>query len=347
MRSLIHNLSAFFILSFALIGTNSAHGNTFSGYVYDNTTGDPIAGAEITVGNNYWPPTSAIYTSITSALGHYEVTGVPDADDYTVLASAIGYASEYEQMQQPPLVIDFYLDKPGSGCLVETINEGLKHYQFDGHFFYRTDGEIQEQESYFPDVDAQNSTITDFLEEIGAGTSSTTVDSEMWWRTSIVWGWLQNNAYMNVNDPVWQEAHSFMLSFTDGWYSIEAMAEKFKTYGFLPWGTCMSRAQIFTTLLYRAGISKDRVAIEEMRWKLRYSQHMATILYVANRWVYLDPTSISSDFPSFEEFHSIPQGDVGFKDYCHPLIVKIIPNTFEEQMRSTQSFELEIGIKNL
>jgi hypothetical protein len=297
---------------------------TISGYIYDNATVEPIEGAEITIGNDNWPPLSTVYTATSNETGYYVVNGIPDASDYTVLVTAIGYASQNLIMQKPPASLDFYLDAPTIGYLVETINEGLINYACDPYFCFRT-AEVETQDAFFPGIDDQNSTITNFMNTIGAGTNPTTDDAEIWQKAASTWNWLQINGYYNPSDPLWSEAISFLMDYDDGWPSIEAMAVTYNTYGFLPWGTCMSRAQIYTTLLYRTGIPKDRVAIEEMRYRLRYSQHMATILYVSNRWLYLDPSFNYLDFPSFSDFHSIPQGGVGSRDYEHPLKVKIIP----------------------
>jgi hypothetical protein len=316
------------LVSLVFVGTSYAQTGTISGYVYDNATGEPLAGVEITIGNDDWPPTSSVYTTTTNAAGYYQLTGLPAATDYTVLASAVGYASQNVIMQQPPASVHFYLDAPDAGLLVETINEGLIHYACDAAYCYRTTaGEVQEDDYFFPNIEAQNSTITTFMLGIGAGTDPTTDDAQIWQKAATTWNWLQSNNYYNPSDSLWSEAITFMNNYNDGWPSIEAIAVTYNTYGFLPWGTCMSRAQIYTTLLYRTGIPKDRLAIEELRWRLRYSQHMATILYISNRWVYLDPSFIGLSFPPFADFHSIPHGGLGSRDYEHPLRVIIIPDS--------------------
>ena len=91
-----------FLFSLVFAGTSYAQTGTISGYVYDNATGDPLVGVKITIGNNYWPPISTVYTTTTNTIGYYEVASLPAATDYTVLASSVGYASQNEIMQQPP-----------------------------------------------------------------------------------------------------------------------------------------------------------------------------------------------------------------------------------------------------
>jgi hypothetical protein len=116
--------------------------------------------------------------------------------------------------------------------------------------------------------------------------------------------------------------------YSAGWPSIEMIARTYDIYGFIPWGTCMSRAQILTTILYRAGISRDRVAIAETRWQFRYSQHMYSIVWLAHRWVYLDPIYISVAIPNYAQFHSVPlTGELSDRDYCHPYDLNVIPGS--------------------
>jgi hypothetical protein len=311
-----------------LVGQNrAAPGSSFSGTVWDDTTSSPIAGAEITVGNAGWPPGSTIYGATTDASGHYEVSGLPAASDYTILASTAGYASMATIMQDPPATVNFRLQAPSSGYLVETINEGLRHYEYAWLACYRTDAGAGVGTSTFPDLDAQSQTISDLLDAIGAGTNPVTSDTDIWQQAGTVWGWLQSNATYSAGDPTWDAAMAYMSGYNEGWPSVAAMAATYQIYGFLPWGTCMSRAQMYATLLYRVGIPRDRLAIEEMRWQLRYSQHMTVILYVAHRWLYLDPIYIGYDFPPFTELHSIPHGGAGYQDYCHPLGITTLPGS--------------------
>ena len=285
----------------------------FSGYVYDIVTKNPIPGALIEIGNAQTPQ----FDSTTDSKGYWEVKGLQNANDYTICASATGYASEETLFQAPPGSFTFYLKAPMCGYLVETINRGEKHYEFNGAFCVLSGGEVSDGADFFPDRDASNSTIVSFLALLGAGTDKTTAASEMWTKIKRTWEWLRDNALSDNGDPAWDQADA-LIAGGNGWPSIGLIAETYMTYGFIPWGTCMSRAQILTTLLYRAGIPEDRLAIAETSWKFRYSQHMYSIVYLTDRWLYFDPTYIHYDLNEFGNFQSVPIGQTGYRDYCHP-----------------------------
>ncbi len=309
------------ILLVAMLGcctVAAAATNSFSGHVFDATSGAPLVGATVLVGNDSFSSQAA-----TDTLGYYEVSNVPVATDYTIVASALGHASQDLIMQTPPAVRDFYLVAPSTGYLVDTLNQGLRHYEFNGTFCYRTDGTVVADAGFFPDIDAQNANITSFLAQIGAGTNPTTNSAEIWGKCAIVWEWLRQHASYNPSSPGWQAAMNFMMA--GGWPSIDRIALTYQTYGFVPWGTCMSRSQLLTTLLYRVGIPKDRTGIAETRWKLRYSQHMYTIVRLAERWVYLDATFSYLACPDFAHFASVPISGGGLRDYGHPYNLDVIP----------------------
>jgi hypothetical protein len=313
------------IISFTTI---SGYANNFTGFVYDQSTNLPISNATIMVGNDGYPPKSIVYYDTTDATGYYQIENIPVYSDYTILVSAIGYESKELRMQTPPKNIDFYLDKPDSGYLVRTVNQGLKLYDFNGIYSYRVDGLVDNREIFFPNIDAESDTTSIFLSMLGAGKDTTSNDSLIWEKITIVWNWLQQNAKYNTSDPNWQTALDYLMQY--GYPSIEMIAKTFLKYNFIPWGTCMHRAHIFTTLLYRCGILKDRLAIAETRWRLRYSQHMYTIIFLANRWLYVDPSFNHLAIPSFSSFHSIPLSGweySDYRDYNHPLKLVIIPKS--------------------
>ncbi|HVP11802.1 MAG TPA: carboxypeptidase regulatory-like domain-containing protein [Phycisphaerae bacterium] len=324
------------LLAFAItfVAPLTAPAAIFSGHVTDQTTGRAIAGATITVGNE-----SATYTATTNATGDYQVN-VPSATDYTVLASAIGYASKDVVMQTPPAVVNFALVPGAGGYLAQTINQGLRRYEFDGSYCFRVDATVDEDASYFPDIDAQNPTISSFMQQVGAGTNQTTVPVEMWNKIATVWQWLRLHASYNPSSPTWQAAMNYMMA--AGWPSIYRIALTYNTYGFIPWGTCMSRAQLLTTILYRTGIPRDRIGIGETRWELRYSQHMYAMVYIADRWMYFDATFSYLACPDFSHFVSIPITGGESRDYCHPYQLMTIPgagirNVPEGSARATNS----------
>ncbi|MFW9997532.1 MAG: carboxypeptidase regulatory-like domain-containing protein, partial [Candidatus Odinarchaeota archaeon] len=205
----------------------------FSGYVYDMVTKEPIPGASIEIGN----AATSFIDITTDSQGCWEISGLQDANDYTILASATGYASEEVVLQSPPGSYTFYLKAPTCGYLVDTINRGAKHYEFNGAFCHLNGGEVTDGTDFFPDPDASNTTITAFLALLGAGTNQTTSASEMWTRIIRTWEWLGDNALADNDDPTWDQADALMGS-GNGWPSIALMAETYMTYGFIPWGTC-------------------------------------------------------------------------------------------------------------
>ena len=301
----------------ALAGLQTASAAVFSGRVTDQATGQGIVGASLTIGND-----SGTYYATTNATGDYQAA-VPSATDYTILASAVGYASQDVVMQTPPAMVNFALAAPATGYLVQTINQGLRRYEFNDVYCYRVDASVDENAGFFPDIDAVNATITTFMAQVGAGTDQTAVPVEMWGKIAIVWQWLRTHALYYPSDPNWQAAMNYLMA--GGWPSIYRIALTYNTYGFIPWGTCMSRAQLLTTIMYRAGIPRDRIGIGETRWKLRYSQHMFTMAHIADRWLYFDATFDSLACPDFAHFTSLPVSGGGLRDYCHPYLLMTIP----------------------
>ena len=316
----------FTILLLALSASfNSACAGIFSGRILDINSGYPIPCAEVLIGNGF-PSTAAVVSC--DSTGYYVSPTLPDLTDYTLLASAPGYESTTLLMQTPHANANIYIAKPDSGFLVETLNQGLVLYQLSNGISARLDGEVTAFD--FPNIDANNALIDSLLASIGTSSEPTEIDSVIWQKCSLVWDWLQTNArYINnyPGDPAVQAAWSFMMNYDDGYPSIEAIAATFDIYGFIVWGTWMSRAHILTTMLYKVGLSSDRVAIAETHWQMRYSQHMFSVIWLANRWLYLDPSSIGASFPPFTEFRSVPTGSVGYMDYCHPYELMVIPGS--------------------
>jgi len=217
---------------------------------------------------------------------------------------------------------------------IKTKYEGMKKYFYNGSYLCRKDGQVQKI-NFFPDIEAQNEKIAALLKRIGAGTNPTSNPSEIWQKFVRTWVWLQKNTLEatklgngnTINrpeDPRWKKAWSSM--YKGDWPSINLIAETYLSFGFVPIGTCMHRAQLLTTLLYRVGIPKDIIAIAETRWKPEYSQHMYTILYLKDRWHYFDPSFLDQELPKFSNIHSIPFLDTVIPyDYLHPRKIKIIP----------------------
>ena len=289
---------------------------SFSGYVTDANTGFPIHNAIISVGNGASPE----YFDTTNIQGYYELNTLPAATNYTILTTVPGFISQNVVLKFPPDNIDFMLTRPYSGTFVSTRYQGNILYHCNGSYFERYDGVAEQKTSRFPDIDAQGDTITMLLDSIGAGVDTTTNDTLMWNKTCILWDWLMVNACFNPADPSWQAASSFMMS--QGWPSIEQISRTYLIYGFIPWGTCMSRAQIFITLLYRTGLSKHKITIAETRWKFGYSQHMYSIIFINKRWISIDPSSntpTGQSLPAYSNLKSTPlPGPTVNRDYSHP-----------------------------
>lgn len=291
--------------------------DVFSGRITESGSGLPLGNALVQVGNS----TSPAYADRTDAGGYYTIPDVPAATDYTVIASAPGHASAYILMQSPG-VVNLALPVPASGCLTRTLYRGDANYACDAAGCTLVGGTVTASTGTFPDIDAHSPQIDALLASIGAGATPPATAEELWNKCRRTWQWLQANAVYNPGDPTYEAAQDFLMA--NGWPSIQRIAETFQAYGFVPWGTCMSRAQMFTTLLCRTGISRNDLAICESPWKLRYSQHMYTGVRLLDRWIFLDPTYNHLSIPAFAVFTSIPLSG-GVADYCHPIKLTIIP----------------------
>ncbi|MCD4760740.1 carboxypeptidase-like regulatory domain-containing protein [bacterium] len=250
------------IVLFLLIFTHISFCQTdwFTGHVYDTITGESIPGAVIYVGNEGWPPHGDVYSDTSNSSGYYSIE-VPIADDYTVLAIAPGFISKSFIMQEPYEAIEFPLQPMPFDFLVKTINMGLVHYDYNGIFCYREDGLVEQSEHFFPDIDQQSDTIDMFLDEIGAGSFPTFDDSLLYAKLNIIWVWFRDNTWFAPSDPDWIIANAYMME--ESWPSIHRIASTYYKFGVIPWGSCTSKGQITTTLLYRSGFPKNRVLMVE------------------------------------------------------------------------------------
>jgi hypothetical protein len=295
---------------------------SFSGHVYEAASGLPVQGAVIKVGNG---AIAVCASTTTNASGYYEIGGVADSTDYTILASADRLVSQDHDMV-PAGVFDFYLTIPATGYLTETINQGARHYQMGAEYCYRVDGTTQSDESFFPRFDEPSAKVDSLYAEMGVDPIPVEEDSLVWKNCQRIWEWLGTHTMYSPGNPQYTAATNYLYSFDAGWPSVVAMASTFYTYGFIPWGTCMSRAQILTSLLGRSGISRDRVAIAETRWSLRYSQHMYAAVWICHRWLYLDATRGGAIAP-FSNLASVPREGSSDIDYCHPYNLTCIPGS--------------------
>ncbi len=219
--------------------------------------------------------------------------------------------------------------KPCEGCpsriRERTLYEGIKNYTCDSECCYcwRDDGRIDVSWDYFfPEIETENDNIRSLLGSIGLPTEPTSDENEIWRRVRTVWSWLRVHV-LREGGPNYDAACDFLRSLS-GWPSIGNIADMFSRYGGLCWGTCMSRAQILTTLLYRVGIPPERIAIAETRRSSEYSQHMYVVLRLECHWYYIDPScmdfhSVLSHFP--ENVGCIPA------DYRHPNKLVLLPGS--------------------
>ena len=310
----------------------------FNGYVYDANSLLPIPGAVVMAGGSW--EIDSTWVDTTGVDGFFELNGIPINNDYTVMASALNYISMDTLYETPPQTYNFYLISPTTGYLVETINEGLQHYEHNGEYWFRTDGDVYDNvtQNFFFDIDAENDTINALMEDIGAGTEQTDDDLEIRDKLAILWLWMQDNCYLNLNDTLWHQAHDYLLEHSGGHsYTISALASTFAQYGFIPWGSCTSRANLFVTLLYKTGVPKNRIAMAECRWDFRYSQHMYLIINLFSRWYHFDPTHLHGVIHAADSFQSKPSGQVGTQtqDHTHLWKIYIIPGSSLTQIPIT------------
>ena len=204
----------------------------------------------------------------------------------------------------------------------ETLYEGVKVYTCDGTTCWRDDGAADDTWD-FVDKDADSPQIAAMLADIGAPTTPTEDDAEIWSRTRTVWAWMQAHG-LGPGDPNFAEAQAYRASLGH-WPTVAEFAYMFATYGGFNWSdcTCMCRAQTFATLLYRAGIPVNRMAIAETRWKPSYSQHMYIVLQLDKRWFYVDPSANDPELP----LSPTSIGFGGTADYTHPNSLTVIPGS--------------------
>lgn len=226
--------------------------------------------------------------------------------------------------------IDFRVT--GAPRYVTTRYEGRVGYEIIYYepscWWKRLDGVVDRNvDAYFPEVDRITPDVDRLIAAIGCPTTRPTNDREMWIRTVKVWEWLQANE-LKPNDANYSNAENFYGSL-GRWPSLADIAAMYSRYGGIYWGTCMSRAQLYATLLYAIGLPSDRLAIAETRTARGPGaggyQHMYVILYIKGHWIYLDPSCINLDLPDFELISSV--GCVRSADYSHPCKVKILPGS--------------------
>ncbi len=213
----------------------------------------------------------------------------------------------------------------------DTLYEGTKDYTCD-RACWRDDGSADDTWD-FMDINVNNADITAMLSDIGVPTTPTENDNEIWNRAKAVWAWMHAHG-LGASDPNFDAVCAYRESLGH-WPTIAEFAHMFVNWGGFGWDpyvndegetvfvcTCMCRAHLLATLLYRVGAPKDRMAIAETMWKPSYSQHMYVVLRLGCRWYYIDP---SVNIPALSD----PPENVGSgaRDYLHPNKLKLIPGS--------------------
>lgn len=202
----------------------------------------------------------------------------------------------------------------------ETDYEGTRDYKrVPLGWWMRCDGTIDpRRDTFFPNLNVRNSEVNSMLSSIGCPSGPASSDTEIWNRIVTVVHWLQANC-LSESDPNYERARSYVISLP-GKPSLVQIAYIYSHYGGVYWTTGMGRAQPLATLLYAVGIPKDRFCIAESKWKPEYSQYFFVIVYVNNKWIFLDPSPTSH----------ISAGTVravghSYADYYHPHKIFPIP----------------------
>lgn len=212
------------------------------------------------------------------------------------------------------------------GCIKteKTLYEGIVRYKLSpAKWWIRCGGKIENRpDAFFPEINTYTPQIKSLVIHIlGYRPNRTQNDKEIWGRVVKVWNWLRQNQLTEANVN-YRKAQQY-IDRLDSWPSIANIAHMYEQYNGIWWGSCMSRAQMFATLLYIVGIPPDRFTIAESYWKPEYSQHMFVILYINNRWLYLDPTYIVQVLYT-DDVTSVGSGSA---DYVHPREIILLPGS--------------------
>ena len=243
-----------------------------------------------------------------------------------LLSEITADAAQFVNTDNTQQLYDAVLSQKAVDCTrkEETLYEGIVKYQrTSSGWWMRCDGKVDDESDYFfPRINTYNSKIDSLVTDIlGYRPNRTWKDREVWLRVNQVWKWLQQNQ-LSPNNPNYAKADRYIESLPS-WPSISNIAHMYYKYRGICWGTCMSRAQLFATLLYSVGIPPEKFAITESRWKPEYSQHKYVILHVNQSWFYLDPTYIEQRLTKDAVF-SVGHGRA---DYIHPRSVILLPGS--------------------
>ena len=169
---------------------------------------------------------------------------------------------------------------------------------------------------FFPNLWTNNTDIAALMADIGVPTTRTYSSAEMWDRMNWIWWWMSDHTAGDGD----------VYSTGPGFPSIADMAWAFRQYGVIQHGSCMSTAQLMATLMARAGIPVNRIALGHARYGATAS-HVFVLLLLDEGWYYLDPTYCHAhdQLPEYEERTS--SGWHSNCDYTHPFEVNILPRS--------------------
>ena len=174
---------------------------------------------------------------------------------------------------------------------------------------------VSNDEYFFPDLWVNNADITDLMADIGVPMTPTVSSSAMWARTGLIWWWMSGHTATNGS------VYSTGIAFP----SIADMAWIYKQNGVIQRGACTSTAQLMATLMARAGIPVDRIALGHVHYTATAS-HVYVLLLMPDGWYYLDPSDCTrmNQLPAYAERSSY--GAHGY-DYIHPFEINTLPGS--------------------
>ena len=154
------------------------------------------------------------------------------------------------------------------------------------------------------------------MADIGVATTRTYSSAEMWDRMNHIWYWMAHHTATDGDT----------YSSGDHYPSIADMAWIFQQNGVIQRGACNSTAQLMATLMARAGIPVNRIAMAHAHWN-RTASHVYVLLLLPEGWYYLDPSDCPAEdqLPPYAERTSF--GLHADCDYLHPFEVNILPRS--------------------
>lgn len=181
----------------------------------------------------------------------------------------------------------------------------------------RAGGLVASDDAYFfPNLWTNNADIAALMADIGVPTTRTHSSAEMWSRMGWIWYWMSSHT----------SGDGESYSTGPGFPSIADMAWSYRQNGVIHHGSCMGTAQLMATLMARAGIPVNRIALGHAHYGDEPS-HVFVLLLMEEGWYYLDPTYCHShdQLPEYEDRASF--GWHQTCDYTHPFEVNILPRS--------------------